>query len=383
MDLLGSLSPKRFLEEHWQKKPLLVRQAIPGFQGLLSPAELARLASRDDVIARTVQEAAAQKNKGRRGPRWRLQEGPFPRLDLSRAPKENYTLLVGGLEAHVDGAWDLLSRFSFIPWARIDDLMVSYAAPGGSVGPHFDLYDVFLLQGPGRRRWQISVTDDLECSDEEEVRVLRRFTPTDEWVLEPGDMLYLPPRVAHWGVAVTECTTYSIGFAAPTHEQLVHNFLGFLGQEASPDEGAYEDPDLQPQAHAAEIPGAMVERVRAVLDELRFDDERIGVFLGRLLTGPKPHTPVRRPKRVMAEAAFVDELSRAGVLHLGKATRMLFRGETFFVDGEAFSAPADKGAALLRRLANERRLPLPAAVSDDVAAVLYNLYRAGCVTLER
>ncbi len=371
MGLLGALSPAQFLAQHWQKKPLLVRQAMPGFQGLLSREQLARLASRDDVIARTVRE-----RDGRRGARWQLEEGPFARLDLTRVPKARFTLLVAGLEAHVEGAWDLLARFSFIPWACIDDLMVSWAAPGGSVGPHYDLYDVFLLQGSGRRRWQISEGCDLACVSEEGVRVLRRFRPTDEWVLEPGDMLYLPPEVGHWGVAETECTTYSIGFAAPTHEQLVHNFLGFLAEDLAP-EGQVDDVDLTPAAHPGALPDAMVTRVAEVLERLRWDDDVVRTFLGRLLTGPKPHSPRPRPPKAKDRGGFLERLLRPGALVVGDASRLLFYGERFFLDGEAFEAEGAL-AGVLRQLADQRRAPLPlGSLDDDARERLYRLYRTG------
>jgi 50S ribosomal protein L16 3-hydroxylase len=376
MPLLGTLTPERFLREHWQKRPLLVRGALPGFLGLLSPPELFRLAGRDDVVARAVTEA-----KGERGPRWRLQEGPFRKLDLASSRKDRFTLLVQGLEAHLEGAWDLLSRFSFVPWARIDDLMVSYAAPGGSVGPHFDAYDVFLLQGEGRRRWQISETTDLEIDTDEEVQVLRRFSPTEEWVLEPGDMLYLPPYVGHWGTAVDACMTYSIGFVAPSHEQLVHNFLGFLGEEVGEPEGMYEDADLQPQAHAGELGDAMVQRVARTLEQLRWNEERVGVFLGRLLTAPKPYTPPPRPGRLLDAGAFARALSVEGRLSLAPSTRLLFRGDDFFVDGDRLRVEDEGAAAVLQTLADQRFIMLPVEVGPAGHPPLFALYRKGRILL--
>lgn len=378
--LLGGMSPAHFLAEYWQKKPLLVRQALPGFTGLLTPQELATLAGKASAVARTVSERAPSANK-----RFKLEEGPFARLDVARMPKEKFTLLVQGVEQHVDGAWDLLQRFSFIPSARIDDLMVSYAVPGGSVGPHFDLYDVFLVQGMGRRRWQISQSDDLTCVETEDVRVLRNFEPTNEWVLEPGDMLYLPPKVGHWGVAVDACMTYSVGFVAPSHEQLVHNFLAFLGQQVGEPEGMYEDPDLALQTRPAELVDDAVARVERVLEQLRWDQETVAVFFGRLLTGPKPSTVFTPPKQPLDARAFAAALSQPGTLTLARQSRMLSRGDRFFLNGEVLHARAHQTIEALRALADTRTLALPLHgddVDEGARTAWYALYRAGFVVLD-
>lgn len=375
--LLGGLSPARFLAEHWQKKPLLVRQAVPGFSGLLTPAELAKLAAHPQAVARTVSERAPPAKK-----RWKLDEGPFAKLDVARMPKERFTLLVQGVEQHVDGAWELLQRFSFIPSARVDDLMVSYAVPGGSVGPHYDAYDVFLLQGVGRRRWQISTSEDLSCIESEDVRVLASFVPTDEWVLEPGDMLYLPPKVGHWGTAVDACMTYSIGFLAPSHEQLVHNFLAFLGQEAGEPEGIYQDPDLALQERPAELVDATVARVEQVLEQLSWDRERAATFLGRLLTGPKPSVLFAPPNKPLDARAFSAALAAPGTLALARQSRMLSRGDRFFLNGEVVHASSARSADALRTLADTRAMALPVDIADDGRALLYESYRAGFVVLD-
>lgn len=200
--VLGALAPAQFLAKHWQKEPLLVRQAIPGFTGfagMSTPRDLAKLAGKSNAVARTVLHARKH---------WRLEEGPFAKINVDKVPREAWTLLVQGVEQHVDGAWDLLRKFDFIPTARIDDLMVSWATRGGSVGPHFDAYDVFLLQGSGKRRWSITRSLNTEekraCIEREDVRVLARFDAAAEWTLEAGDMLYLPPNVGHWGIALND-----------------------------------------------------------------------------------------------------------------------------------------------------------------------------------
>jgi 50S ribosomal protein L16 3-hydroxylase len=239
--ILGGMSPANFLRDYWQKRPLLVRQALPGFSGIVDRDTLLSLALRHDATSRLVIEHP------RRRSRWERHDGPFDELDAAQLPPTHWTVLVHGVESLLPGGWELLRAFSFIPAARIDDLMVSYAAPGGSVGPHEDLYDVFLLQGPGRRRWQVSTRGDHATDPDAAIKVLKSFVPEDDQVLEPGDMLYLPPGVAHLGVAEGPCFTYSIGFLAPTHAELVQSFLGYLGEALRPD-GIYQDPDLAPAA---------------------------------------------------------------------------------------------------------------------------------------
>src|SRR4051794_33664225 len=214
--LLGGLTPREFLRRHWQKRPLFVRGALPRFSGVLSEPELRALAARDDVESRVVE---------RRGPRYRTQHGPFARL---RPQRRDWTLLVSGVNLHHAGADALLRRFSFVPQARLDDVMVSYATPGGGVGPHVDSYDVFLLQGFGRRRWRWGAQQDQALRADMPVKILRRFRPTADAVLAPGDMLYVPPGHAHDGVALDACTTYSIGFRAPAYQELVEAFLDRL-----------------------------------------------------------------------------------------------------------------------------------------------------------
>ncbi|MGH8821855.1 MAG: cupin domain-containing protein, partial [Rhodoferax sp.] len=221
--LLGALSPQQFMRRHWQKKPLMVRQAIPGFAALLDSAALFALAGNDDVESRLVVHGA----KG-----WQMRSGPFARRALPSLKQPGWTLLVQGVDLQVDAAHELLQQFRFVPEARLDDLMVSYASDGGGVGPHFDSYDVFLLQAQGRRRWRIGRQQDLGLQEGVPLKILAHFVPEQEFVLEPGDMLYLPPRYAHDGVAVGECMTYSIGFRAPNRAELARELLQRLAEEA-------------------------------------------------------------------------------------------------------------------------------------------------------
>src|ERR1700694_1357161 len=241
-ELLGGLSAAAFLRKYWQKKPLLVRQAVVGFRGLLSRSELFALAGRDDVESRLVRHARR---------RWAPAQGPVRPAGRKNPPPRDWTLLVQGVNLHVAAADALLRRFAFIPYARLDDVMVSYAAPGGGVGPHVDCYDVFLLQGEGRRRWQLSCQLSCQMSLQRHltvdptlpVKILARFRPDAEYTLDAGDMLYLPPGYGHDGVAMAACTTYSIGFRAPSAQDLGTAFLDWL-RDSIALEGRYVDPSL-------------------------------------------------------------------------------------------------------------------------------------------
>ena len=209
--LLGGLTPAQFMRQYWQKKPLLVRQAIPGFKALLPRADLFALASQEGVESRLVQQTEGA---------WKFQHGPFTRRALPPLQRPHWTLLVQGVDLHNDSVHALMQQFRFVPDARLDDVMISYASDGGGVGPHFDSYDVFLLQAHGQRRWRIGRQKDLSLRDDVPMKILSHFEPEEDWVLEPGDLLYLPPRWAHDGVAVDACMTYSVGFRAPARRGL-------------------------------------------------------------------------------------------------------------------------------------------------------------------
>ena len=366
--LLGGLTPARFLREVWHKRPLLIRNAVPGFAGLLSPAEMQQLACREDVESRLVQG---------RGTHWQLDHGPFRKSDFKRLPKTEWTLLVQSLNHFLPEADALLARFDFIPHARLDDLMVSYAVPGGSVGPHFDSYDVFLLQGQGHRRWQISTQSDLALIDGAPLKILRRFEVEDEWVLGPGDMLYLPPHVAHYGVAVDDCMTYSVGFRAPTTEELAHGFLMHL-QDTLTLEGRYADPDLRLQAHPGQIGRAMLDQIEAMIARIRWSRRDVAEFAGRYLSEPKPNVFFDPPEAPLGRAAFERQASKAGVA-LNPKSRLLFTGGRFFINGEAFTPDAGDVPAL-QALADRRRLaaPLPASLRER----FYEWYAAGWLEID-
>jgi 50S ribosomal protein L16 3-hydroxylase len=366
--LLGGGTAVRFLHRYWQKRPLLIRQAIPAFRGMLSWSELAELATRDDVESRLVVRERS---------RWTLTHGPFRRRDLRDLPLRNWTLLVQGVNLHVAEADALLRRFSFIPHARLDDLMVSYAAPGGGVGAHFDSYDVFLLQGEGRRRWRIGRQRDLALKPGLPLKILSRFRPRHECVLAPGDMLYLPPDVAHDGAALDTCSTYSIGFRAPSAQELATGFLDWLRDRLALD-GRYRDPGLAPAIEPARIGRDLRRYAVQVLSELRWDERAVGRFLGTYLTEPKPSVAFTPPRRPLARSVFAAHAARGG-LRLDSATQLLYDRSQLFINGEAVAPPA-RARVTLRRLANTRGLPR-GHFEREALQLLYRWYRDGFLHL--
>jgi 50S ribosomal protein L16 3-hydroxylase len=364
--LLGGLSPREFLARHWQKRPLLVRGAWPDLRDPVSVSDLYRLAAREDCESRVVV---------RHGARWELRHGPFRTAALRAMPGERWTLLVQGLNHFVPAADRMMRRFGFVPWARLDDLMVSYAVPGGGVGPHIDSYDVFLLQGGGRRRWRIAMRGTRALDPRAPLKILKRFRAEREWVLEPGDMLYLPPGVAHEGVALEPCFTYSIGFRAPSVRELGTEFLGFLQDRLDLPETLYADPDLRPARAPARLDDALVERCARMLARIRWSRGDAQAFIGRYLSEPKPHVRFAPPRQPLGAAAFARTCARRGVA-LAPATGMLYRAGRFFVNGEALDAPA-AARSLLARLADGRSLPAGTSITPAATRLLYTWYRAG------
>lgn len=357
LQLLGGLTPAEFLSEYWHKKPLLIKNAIPGFTGLLSPEELAGLACEDEVQSRIVEEINGQ---------WHASHGPFDDEDFARLPetpdpKHRWTLLVQTVNHYLPEANELLQQFDFIPHARLDDLMISYAPDGGGVGPHFDSYDVFLLQGQGKRLWRVSEQTDLELIEGAPLRILKNFDTAQEWLLEAGDMLYLPPQLAHWGIAVSDgkidCMTYSIGFRAPKNQELATEFLGYMQDKLNKDQltiaGMYEDADLCLQEHAAEISADMVTKVAEILKKIQWSNVDVADFLGSYLSEPKPDVVFDANKKISL-ANFNKSLAKYGIT-LDLKSQMLFTGNTFYLNGEAVTF-AGESAELLIKLADLRRL---------------------------
>lgn len=343
--LLNQLTAAEFLAEYWQKKPLLIRQAIPNFQGLLTPDELAGLACEEEVQSRIVQNIDNT---------WHLTQGPFDEDTFTSLPEKDWTLLVQSVNHHLPEAAKLLSQFTFIPHARLDDLMVSYAPIGGSVGAHMDSYDVFLLQGSGKRRWKINAQPDLTLVDNVPLRLLKHFVAEQEWILEPGDMLYLPPNIAHHGISEDDdCMTYSIGFRVPKTQEIIESFLAHL-QDTIQVDGLYEDVDLSLQQHPAAISDAMIEKVETMLQNIAWDKTIVSDFLGRYLTEPKPDVLYEASTDSM-NIGEIAQLLADQSLWLDLKSQLLFTDTHFYINGEPLVVPDDIKEQV-RELADKRCL---------------------------
>jgi 50S ribosomal protein L16 3-hydroxylase len=372
---LGSMPVRTFMARHWQRAPLLMRQALPGLTSPLAPRQLFELAARDEVESRLVEHA---------GGRWRLRHGPLGRRSIPPRNRSGWTLLVQGVDLHVDAAAELIARFRFVPDARLDDLMVSYASDGGGVGPHVDSYDVFLLQAFGRRRWRIQRRPDPACVPGLPLRQLARFRPQQEWLLEPGDLLYLPPGVAHDGVAVGECITCSIGFRTPSWADLA-SIWSELQSEHGPERPiAFRDAGLKPALHPARLPTQLVQQARRQLLRGRPGLRQVAMALLRQLSEPKPHVTFESPRPPMTLSQFADTLGRRGLV-ADRRTRMLYSDGTAAINGELVPLPHREQRRLIRTLADQRVLcaqqdaragPDPTA---EILARLYEWYLAGWV----
>jgi len=364
--LLGGRTSAAFLHRYWHKEPLLVPRAIPDINAFIGRDELFALATRNDVASRLV-----RRTRGR----YTLDEGPFRSASLRRLPPRNWTLLVQGVNLHSDAADALLRRFAFLPYARLDDLMVSYAAPGGGVGPHADSYDVFLLQALGRRRWRYGRQNDLRLRRRLPLKILAQFKPQHGATLAPGDMLYLPPDVAHDGVAIDECVTCSIGFRAPAHQELAEAFLDHL-RDTLELPGRYADPDLRPTRAAAHIDAKMRRRVARTIAHVRWKPDAVARFLGRYLTEPKSAVVFAPGTRTTREQ-FRRRIVRDGVC-LDRRTQLLYDDARYYLNGDDAPLPAVDRAAV-QRLADRRALTPEecAALSTQTIDILHDWHRHG------
>ena len=353
--LLGGLSASEFMRRHWQRKPLLVRAACPDALPDVGRARLFELAARDDVESRLVV---------RDGARWSVRPGPLARRALPPLATPAWTLLVQGVDLHDAQAHRLLRRFRFVADARLDDVMCSYASDGGGVGPHVDSYDVFLLQAAGRRRWRIGRAGKARLREGVPLKMLADFVPSHEWLLDPGDMLYLPPGWGHDGVAVGECITASIGFRAPAERELALDVAQRLAEAARDDdeqagEGRrYRDAGAPVADRPARIPESLQRFATDALERLLADRAATSRALGEVLSEPKPGTWFERAGGSSLPAATIA---------LARRTRMLYDARFVFVNGEAYRA-GGRDATLMRELADRRRLDARRVAGASVAA---------------
>jgi 50S ribosomal protein L16 3-hydroxylase len=412
LQLLGNITPAEFMSKYWQKKPLLIRGAIAGFKPFLSRDELFAMAEQEDVESRLIVETltkpepkpaakstskSSKKANPQSMPKWTMANGPIYPDALPALETPNWTLLVQGVDLHNQAAYELKNQFRFAPDARLDDVMISFATDGGGVGPHFDSYDVFLLQAEGQRRWRIGKQKDLTLQTGVPLKILANFAPEQEFVLDAGDMLYLPPMYAHEGLAVGECMTYSIGFRAPAELELARELLQRFADDTLEDEDEEDDEnehdsgnnnDLAGEYSAqsafkniakkvlykdakqtaveapAMIPAAMFDFAKQALEKAMSDPDALARNLGEYLTEPKANVWFDEPE-------FDVVLTRQNRIELSPRSQMLFDARHIFLNGESWRA-AGNDALLMQRLANQRFLDPKELLkaSDDALALL-------------
>ena len=375
------MSPSEFLSRFWQKKPLFLRQGVANFTDPLTPDELAGLACEDGVESRLVDSKT-----------WRVRFGPHPENAFRKLPKTHWTLLVQEVQRFVPEAAALLDAFSFLPNHRIDDVMVSFAPKGGTVGPHDDSYDVFLVQGQGRRRWRIDARKNRDRSLKPglDLKILKRFDAQREFVCERGDVLYLPPGVAHHGIALDDCLTYSIGFRAPNRGELWHELVHDAAE--TPEAAVlYRDPDVSPCTHPGEIDLASRKRAREMVRALDLSDDAIDRFFGRFASRLKPDHELPPPARPIRRSDFAKRWRRGDLIARSEECRFSYfrsgRSLLFYCGGHELAlAPALLPVAELvseRRRFTSRDLSTSLAKNPKARAFLTALANHGAIFFAR
>jgi 50S ribosomal protein L16 3-hydroxylase len=375
------MPPARFLSGYWQKRPLLIRGMFPGDPAATTPNDLAGLACEDAALSRIVTRDAKRD-------RWTPRSGPFRETDFARLGKQNWTLLVQDVDKWDADVAALLDRFAFLPSWRIDDIMVSYATDGGGVGPHVDQYDVFLIQGLGQRRWRINTDPHAPRAfrDDSELKLLREFSPTHEWVLEPGDALYLPPGVPHDGIAIGECMTYSVGMRAPSRAELLFDFTEFLAEPLTEDD-RYADADLTPTRDANEIDAAALARVTCAMPHFgKVDKSTLAHWFGRFVTRYRSAQIAVPSARSLSPAQVARRLPSARLLRnpfSRFAWRRAGREAELFVAGEAWHCPGKFAQYLAAARELDGSALLALSVNAAALATLTALINAGHLQFAR
>ena len=366
--LLGGMSAEQFLRDYWQRRPLLIRGALKEQPAPLSRASLFSLAGQDEVECRIL---IGNKKE------WSVEHGPFSAHYLRKINAPHWALLVQSVNLYEDTADTLLRSFDFIPQLRLDDLMISWSSSGGGVGPHIDSYDVFLIQSIGRKRWRIHThPPDTRCIEGLPLSILRRFSAEEDWVLEPGDMLYLPPGVAHYGLALEPGMTCSVGFRAPNATDLGRRFLEYQSERMEYT-GVYQDKGISPPQNTALIDDGSLRRLWHIISPKKRFSEDFVPFLGEYLTEPKSHVVFEPPTPPLSLNTFTRKLFSSQI-HLNRKTILLYRPPLLYINGE--SAPLPSGD-WLPQLAHQRYLNGKGIPSTSIP-LLYSWYNANWVHLE-
>lgn len=355
---INNFDVEDFLDKYWQKKPLLIRDAFPDFDNPLTPNEIAGLACEESVESRIIKSDNGH---------WQLSHGPFEASQFSDLSEKNWTLLVQSLDHWVPEIALLLNKFRFIPNWRIDDIMASFAVPGGSVGPHFDNYDVFLLQGSGTRQWRVGNTfnSNSPTLSHPDLKLLADFNTVHEWELHPGDMLYLPPQIGHWGISTSnDCITYSVGYRAPSHAELLSNFCDDVIAKLN-EERRFSDPNLHVNESPGMISASAIKQVKSILSGYLEDEEKMSEWFGRYMTEPKhQHEDYFQTDELLDEETS-DTSTPSSLKYLLEAGTSLYRNSCsrfayndsdkqfyLFVDGLSFSCVSDQSIRLSKIIAN-------------------------------
>ena len=376
---LRDFDAAEFLREYWQKKPLLIRSPWNAWSNPLEPDELAGLACEADVESRLITQNASE---------WTLEHGPLSEDRFEQQGKDPWTLLVQAVDHHIPPVAALLDSFRFVPNWRIDDVMVSYAVDGGGVGAHFDHYDVFLVQGLGERRWEVGglCDESSKLSPHSNLLLLADFRPTDEWILEPGDILYVPPRIAHRGTAVgDDCMTYSIGFRAPSRAELIEDWAKDLADKL-PDQDRYNDPQLARQDNPGEIGAEAVTQLHSMISEKILDRNSFVQWFGRYNTLPKNPDIDWQPESPVRDCDIRQSLAEGTALIRNPASRFSFIRETrtsilLFADGQCFSCKGEE-AAFAERSCSEARLTVPADSPQATLDLIAKLFNQGSLAFD-
>jgi len=371
--ILGKTSVNDFLKNYWQKKPLLIKNAIPNFVSPITESDLFIIAQNEEAVSRLIEHKQGI---------WQVKYGPFKKSDLPKKTNIPWTILVQNINHYFPFAESFLNLFKFIPYARLDDLMISYATKKGSVGPHFDSYDVFLFQAQGIREWKISDQKKFTLDKKSSIKIITNFKSNNSWVLKAGDMLYLPPNIGHWGISQSDdCLTYSIGFRAPATFEIQSKFLDFIQDHLITNENEiYKDPNLAPQKNPAEISSNMTKAMRNIVDRLRWDKSSINHFIGQLLSEPIENS-IFETRKPLSLKAFEKSIVHK-TLRLNSKTRMLFIKNNFYINGE-FIKIDKKYTSFLKQLANDREISLESTLNkrdlNALGIVLLPLYEAGFI----
>ncbi|MDH5587204.1 MAG: cupin domain-containing protein [Nitrospirota bacterium] len=375
---LGDIPLETFLVEYWQKKPLLIRQALPQVKPPIAADELAGLACEEEVESRLIIHNAESDH-------WELTHGPFVDATFSELPPTHWTLLVQAVDHWVPAAADFLAQFYFIPSWRVDDLMVSYSGDQGGVGPHYDNYDVFLVQVSGRRQWEVGGLYDESSPRRPDtpVKILTEWEPEHSWILEPGDLLYVPPRVGHRGIAVGEdCMTCSVGFRAPSHRDILLDFSESMGEELN-DEVRYADPDLVPQANPGQITPEAVKNVQEILKHYVEDHDGLAQWFGCYMTSPKyQDEEATQEEHLLADVR--QHVARGGTLIRNEGSRFAFQEHGkilwLFVDGRQYIC-SELMTDLVKNLCAERIFAHPLGHSEEHDLLILDLLNQGSLYL--